>query len=229
MMRRFAIVASLVLAGVAATGLAAPARDWSRTVTPTKAGTYVFGNPAAKAKLVEYLSYTCSHCAHFTEGAWPTLKRDYLAPGTTSIEVRHALRDPIDMAAALLARCDGPSRFLAHSEAIFAAQPDILSKGQQFMVTNRDRVGKLPEAQIAAEFANGSGLVALMRSRGMPQAKINACLANKGQLTLLAGMADEAWKTRKVPGTPAFLINGTLAPDTNGWEALKPKLDAAAK
>jgi len=228
-MRRFTVLASLVLAGAAAAGIAAPARDWSRSVVPTKAGTYVYGNPAAKAKLVEYLSYTCSHCAHFTEEAWPALKRDYLSRGTTSIEVRHALRDPIDMAAALLARCDGPARFLDHSEAIFAAQGDILSKGQQFMVANRERVGKLPEPQIAAEFANGSGLVALMRSRGMPQAKINACLANRGQLTVLAAMADEAWKTRKLPGTPAFLINGMLVPDTNGWGALKPKLDAAAK
>ncbi|MBY8826006.1 DsbA family protein [Sphingomonas colocasiae] len=233
-MRRFAILASLALAGVVgaglgAAGLAAPARDWTRTAVPTKAGTYVFGNPAAKAKLVEYLSYTCSHCAHFTEEAWPALKRDYLARGTASIEVRHALRDPIDMAAALLARCDGPARFLDHSEAIFAAQRDLLAKGQQFMAANGERVRKLPEVQIASEFAHGSGLVALMRSRGMPQAKINACLANKGQLTVLAAMADEAWKVRKVPGTPAFLINGALAPDTNDWAALKPKLDAAAK
>lgn len=228
-MRRFAIPAALALAGAAAAGLAAPARDWMRTAAQTRAGTYVIGNPAAKAKLVEYLSYTCSHCAHFTEEAWPALKRDYIARGIASVEVRHALRDPIDMAAALLARCDGPARFLEHSEAIFAAQRDVLTKGQQFATANGDRVGKLPEVQIASEFANGSGLVALMRARGMPQAKINACLADKAQLTVLAGMADEAWKTRKIPGTPAFLINGALVPDTNDWAALKPKLDAAAK
>lgn len=227
-MRILTIIAACALAGGAVAGIAAPARDWTRISAPTAGGTYVYGNPAAKAKLVEYLSYTCSHCAHFTAEAWPTLKRDYLARGTTSIEVRHAIRDPIDIAAALLARCDGPGRFLDHSAAIFAAQESVLGKAQQFAAASGERLKGMPAAQVVAEFANGAGLTALMRGRGMSQAKINACLANKQQMNILAGMASEAWKTRKISGTPAFLINGVTVQGSD-WGRLKPALDAAVK
>lgn len=228
-MKRFLFAAAALLgAGFAATTFAAPARNWLATITPAKGGAYVIGNPAAKAKLVEYFSFTCSHCAHFTAEGWPALKRDYIARGTTSIEVRHAVRDPMDLAASLLSRCDGPAGFLGHSEAIFAAQNDWMQKGAAFASANAEKLRKLPTDQALGQFAQNSGLTRLMRSRGMPQAKINACLASKAKQAELAAMADEAWRQRKIPGTPAFLINGSIVPSVASWDMLKPALDAAA-
>lgn len=237
MKRILAIGLATLACGLAAGSSAQPAQkpaqkpaaqNWGARVGALPGGSYVFGNPAAKAKLVEYLSYTCPHCAHFVEEASATLRRDYLASGTTSVEVRHALRDPMDLTAALLARCDGPGRFLGHSEAIFAAQSSWFAKGVAFHSANAERLKGLPISQTLAEYAKGTGLDALMRGRGLAQARIDACLADKKQQDLLAGMAQEAWSQRKIPGTPAFLINGTLVPQTNDWAALKPKLDAAA-
>jgi protein-disulfide isomerase len=227
-MRSAAIFAALALAGASAAVVAAPARNWITTVAPAPGGTYVFGNPAAKAKLVEYLSYTCSHCGDFAVQSWPVLKRDYLAKGTTSVEIRHAVRDPMDMAAALLARCEGAGRFLGHSEAIFATQRDWMAKGVAFASANGERLKTLPVSQSLGEFAQASGLTQLMRTRGMPQAKINACLSSKAQQDQLAAIANEAWRVRRIPGTPAFLLNGTLVSETASWDMLKPKLDAAA-
>lgn len=218
---------ALAMLGAGAMALAKPAaRNWLATATPTPAGTYVYGNPAAKAKLVEYLSYTCNHCAHFSVESSAPLKADYVAKGRASVEIRHALRDRLDFAAALLARCDGPARFLGHSEAIFATQDDWMNKGIAFEGANAQRLQKLTISQALGELARGSGLDALMRKRGMAPQKINACLANESAQTKLAAMADEAWEKRKINGTPAFMINGQIAQQTASWAALKPQLDA---
>ncbi|MCB8828310.1 DsbA family protein, partial [Escherichia coli] len=57
----------LASATTAALVAAAPAADWTRHVTQTAKGAFVLGNPAAPIKLVEYGSYTCSHCAAFSK------------------------------------------------------------------------------------------------------------------------------------------------------------------
>ena len=50
--------------------VAAPAgTSWSATVTQTPEGGFVMGNPQAKVKLIEYGSYTCSHCRDFSAEA----------------------------------------------------------------------------------------------------------------------------------------------------------------
>ena len=226
-------LAALALAAAAAAlptaqAVAAPAKNWLLTVTPTASGTYVIGNPKARAKVVEYLSYTCSHCAHFVNESGP-LKTGYVMPGKANIEIRHAVRDPIDMAAALLARCDGPAKFLGHSEAIFAAQSEWLPKGVDFYENNQARLKDMAIGAALGEYARASGLSALMQKRGLAPARQNACLADAGAQAKLAEMANEAWKIRKIPGTPSFLLNGTLAADVRSWPQLKTALDAALK
>ena len=79
------------------------------------------------------------------------------------------------------------------------------------------------------ETAAGSGLEALARGWGMAPAKIRACLSNEAQHKLLSAQAQDAWETRKIPGTPAFFLNGTIVPKAASWAALKPPLDAALK
>jgi protein-disulfide isomerase len=36
------------------------------------------GNPAAKVQVIEYLSFTCPHCAEFHASVWPELKKNYI-------------------------------------------------------------------------------------------------------------------------------------------------------
>lgn len=50
--------------------VAAPAgTSWSDTIAATPDGYFVMGNPSAKLKLVEYGSFTCSHCRDFSAEA----------------------------------------------------------------------------------------------------------------------------------------------------------------
>ena len=101
-------------------------------VATTASGTYVLGSAAARVKLVEYASYTCSHCADFSTQSQAVLKGRMIASGSTSLEFRHMIRDRLDLAAAVLARCAGPRNFFPTSAAIFATQQTWLKKGAEF-------------------------------------------------------------------------------------------------
>ena len=109
---RLAFLALLAIpASVSLSAWAAPAANWLTRITLSPMGGHVLGNPAAPTKLVEYVSYTCSHCAHFVGEASEPLRANYVKGGTLSVEVRNAVRDKYDLAAALLARCGGPKQF----------------------------------------------------------------------------------------------------------------------
>lgn len=208
--------------GVAALALAAaaPAIDWTKHVTQTATGAFVLGNPGAKTRLVEYVSYTCPHCAHFTNEASAPLRK-YVASGGTAVEIRHAVRDPIDLAATLLARCTGPSRFFAAHERLFATQEQWFDRGADYWQANGSTINAAtPQARLKM-LAKGAGLPAVV---GLTEAQANACLSNAAQEKTVLTMTDEAWSKRSIPGTPYFLVNGTGAANTTSWAALEPRL-----
>src|SRR3546814_20493978 len=120
MTRLLALIGVVMLAGAAAP--APQAGDWTRTVTQTAAGSFVMGNPAAPVKLIEYLSYTCPHCAAFSAESAAVLRGRMVKSGKVSLELRNAVRDKLDLAAAALARCAGTQGFFAASDALFARQ-----------------------------------------------------------------------------------------------------------
>jgi protein-disulfide isomerase len=201
-------------------------RDWTQTVTRTPAGAFVIGNPKAKVRLVEYLSMTCGHCAHFSEQAWGPLKADYIGKGLVSLEVRHAIRDGYDLTASLLARCAGPGGYLDATETVLAKQGEWTGQAASL---NEEELADQPINERMIAMAKGSGLDALFEGRGMPAPKLAACLSDPAEQKLLAAMAAEAWSKRKIGGTPAFLINGVIQPDVFAWDALEPRLKAALK
>jgi protein-disulfide isomerase len=196
--------------------------DWTRTVTRTPAGSYVIGNPAAKVRLVEFMSYTCPHCAHFAAEGTPALMRDYVKRGTVAFEVRNAVRDPLDLAAALATRCGAPARFPGNHEAVFAAQAALFEGAGKF---DPAPTAKDPIAGMKA-LSRASGLTALMAKRGVTPAALDACYASKAAQAPVLAMTNDAWNTRKIPGTPAFFLNGK-AIETNEWAGIEPLVRAA--
>jgi protein-disulfide isomerase len=213
----------LALAAMAIAVAAAPAVDWTKRVTQTPQGAFVLGNPAAKTRLVEYVSYTCDHCAHFSNESSAALKSRYVANGGTAVEVRHAVRDPIDLAATLLARCTGPSRFFAAHEKLFATQEQWFGAGVRYAQANQDALEKAPGPERVKMLAKAAGLGALV---GLNDQQADACLSNPAQQKPVMAMTNEAWGTRKIPGTPHFLLNGQSADNVTSWAALEPRLSA---
>jgi len=219
---RLAILALIALPGAL---IAAPAANWTARVAQSPIGGHVLGNPAAPTKLVEYVSYTCSHCAHFVGEASAPLKADYVKGGKVSVEVRNAVRDKYDLTAALLARCGGPRRFFGNHEALFANQDAWMEQLQAY-----DRGAAKPSEQIAAlrDIARNTGLYALMGKRGFTPAQLDACIANPVAMKQILAMTDEAWNKVKIGGTPGFTINGALAGGSS-WATLRDALPKAAR
>ncbi len=216
-----ALKSALTGLALIALAAAAPAIDWTKKVTQTPTGAFVLGNPAAKTRLVEYVSYTCPHCAHFTGEASGPLRAKYIATGGTAIEIRHAVRDPIDLAATLLARCTGPARFFAAHDRLFATQEQWFDRGVQYAQANQPALEAAKPAERLKMFANAAGLGPVL---GLAGAQVNACLTDAAQEKTVLAMTDEAWSKRSIPGTPFFLVNGAAVDNTTTWAALEPRL-----
>ena len=218
---------AFLLGAVALISIGAAAPNWTSTVKLAPNGAFVMGNPAAKAKLVEYLSYTCSHCAEYTAEAAVPLKRDYVAKGAVSVELRNAVRDRLDFTAALIARCGGPTKFFAISDQLMATQSVWLGKAQAFGEANGEKLNKLPINAGLKLIARGLGFDEILKARGISAADMDACLTNKAAQDKIAGMTNEAWGSRKIQGTPSFLINDTLVTAPGKWVLIEPELKTA--
>ena len=201
--------------------------EWATTVVETADGGMQMGNPNAPIKVVEYASMSCSHCAEFSESASEPLKTKYLSTGKVSYELRNYVRDPMDMAATLLARCGGSGPFFPLSEQLFADQSNWFEKAQKMTPADQQAMAALPIGQQTARFASLIGIDEFVRQRGVSAEKANACLANQGEMDKLVKMRDRANTEFNLQGTPTFLINGQVVPETGTWEALETKLKAA--
>jgi protein-disulfide isomerase len=227
--REAGIRVSVVLAAIPFLVGAAPAKpvNWTATVTQGPNGAFIMGNPKAKVRLVEYVSYTCSHCAHFVGESKVPLKRDYVAKGLVSVELRNAVLNQYDLAAALAARCGGSARFFGNTETLFATQMTWLGKASVFGQSQGERVSKLPPAEGLKAIVRGVGIDAIMKARGVTAAQLDACIVSKPSQNAVLAMSKEAIEVRKIQGTPSFLVNGTLLEVGGTWANVEPALKAA--
>jgi hypothetical protein len=213
------------LAAVLTIAAAPPAKDWRQTAGVAPGGGFTVGNPAAPVKLVEYLSYTCSHCGEFVAASKVPLHDTLVRSGKVQVETRSAARDPYDLAAWLLARCGGPRRFAALNAAIFARQNAWMTRGEAYAQANLATLKAMPQLKQMRAILDNSGLSAIGAASGVGPAQLTACLATDVELSKVLAMTDAAFK--KIPGTPGFEINGALADGVASWAALEPKLRAA--
>ncbi|MEH3100506.1 DsbA family protein [Sphingomonas adhaesiva] len=225
-MRRFLPFAALVLLAAPITA-AAPARPWTAVVTPVATGSYVTGNPGAGVKLVEYVSYTCPHCAHYAAESKPVVT-SMVRSGTLSVEVRNQVHDGLDLIAATLARCVGPRAWPAYHERVFADQMQWIERAGEWGEGNRERIASWPQLAQMKAMAEGAGLTAIARAAGAPAPAIDACFASDAAVkrVLAVSEATSTGPQGGVQGTPAFRINGRLVQNV-GWAQLQPQLRAA--
>lgn len=207
---------------------AAPARDWTRVVSATPEGGFRIGNPAAKTRLIEYVSYTCPHCGHFAAEAHAPLTSGWIAKGTLSLEIRNIVRDRFDLAAALLAHCGGVARFPGNHDALFANQTAWFDKAQAYEAANSGRPANPNHTAMLTDIADKTGLIALMQKRGLTPAQSRACLADQKAVKALFDRTQKAVEQDKVTGTPSFAVNGRLV-EAHSWAELRPLLPAPAR
>lgn len=235
MLKTLGLLLAALCGGLLLTAASKPARvppppsakvNWNAVVARTPLDSHLLGNPNAPVKLVEYISYTCPHCAHFEAESDAQLRIGFVASGKGSIEVRSYVRDPIDLTVALLTHCGPPSKFFAnHStflrhQATWMAPISSLTDGQKARWQTPD----FPTRMRA--IASDLGFYSLMEARGYDRPAVDRCLADKGLAERLAQHTKEATEKDFVNGTPSFVLDGVPLSGTYSWETLKPQIEA---
>ncbi|TRW18130.1 DsbA family protein [Glacieibacterium frigidum] len=211
----------------AATTAAVPGQDWTQVTAATPEGGFRMGNPDAKVKLVEYASLTCPHCKDFHEEAAEKIKTGYVATGNVSYEYRNFVLNGPDLAATLLARCQGPTPFFNLVSAFYAAQAEWTAPFMKMTDADGARIGAMAQDKQAAELAKLGQLDGFMRARGMTKAKFDQCLADPAALKIVTDTQQRAATVEGVNGTPTFFINGVKMTDPGTWANVEAKLKAA--
>jgi protein-disulfide isomerase len=219
-------LAAGVGAGAAIAQTKAPARNWNATITVTPQGHHVLGNPAAEVRLVQFVSYTCPHCANFEQQADAQLRLTFVANGKGAVEVRNFVRDPVDMTVALLTNCGPAGKFFLNHTAFMRSQDKWIAPLANPSPTQRARWTSGAFAQRTRAIARDFNFYPIMASRGYSVQQVDACLADEALAKRLAAATAEATDKQFVTGTPSFAIDGEVLAGTHSWAALRPQLAA---
>ena len=201
----------------------ATAQNWNRTVEFENGG-HVVGNPEADTRIVEFMSYTCSHCASFAREGEPAIKLTVIPTGNYTFEIRHLLRDPVDLTAALLTHCGDPSRFMMNHTAIMSRFDDWMATARKTTDAQRSRWQFGSHAARRRAIASDLGFTEIMEGRGYTRPEIDRCLADDTKAEAMVEQSQADAQTYGLTGTPSFVIDGKLQDGVHSWNTLEPVL-----
>lgn len=196
--------------------------NWQTTIARTERG-HLIGNPDADRKLIEFISYTCPHCADFTARGEPALELTALMPGTVSLEVRPVIRNALDLTLSLLAGCGDPAGFKGRHQTLMLTQADWFGKARAAPESQRAIWGRGDKAS-RMNVASALGLTEMLVKRGQSQAELDACVSDDAAARKLMDNSRADYTDFGVPGTPSFALDGKLLNEVHSWEALYPVL-----
>ena len=218
----FLKTAALAAAAVLLIGAGQPRANWHTVMARTELGNRV-GNPDAKAKVIEFFSYTCPHCAEFATESDGAIKIGYLAPGRINIEYRQLVRDPVDLTIGILVNCGEPAKFLGNHDAFMLGQSRWAGPLANHTPAQEQR-WRTPGAVGRRAIATDFGFYAIMERRGYSRSAVDRCLADQAQADKIAGISAREWDRPGVDSTPTFAINGVVMPGTHTWPSLERQI-----
>lgn len=182
----------------------AAAQGASSPMPPVTAADRVLGRADAPVTLVQYASFSCSHCAHFNNDVLPALKTRFIDTGRVKLIFRDLPTDPqqYSMAAALIGRCAAPGRFFAVADSFFGGLSAVSTGGGRAWFDNAIAVS------------------------GRSRDEIQTCFSERGRQEALSSDVNAALAAG-VTGTPAFFVNGRRFEGDPSLERLATALTAA--
>ncbi len=220
---KFARAALAALVAITATASLA-AGNWLIMVD-TAGGGHQIGNPKAKVKLTEFVSYTCPACGRFAQEASNPVDL-YVASGKVQVDIRHVIRDPVDLTVAMLANCGPPAKFPRNHAALILSQPKWLPIAQRATTVQQSRWYNGPGPARRRAIAADMGLYTIMATRGYERVALDRCLSDEALAKRLADVSSADGKKWNVHSTPSFAIDGVVLSGTSSWLTLQPQIDA---
>ncbi|MBB4314306.1 thioredoxin domain-containing protein [Roseospira marina] len=164
---------------------------------------HYLGDPNAPVEILEFSSFTCSHCAAFHTDHLPVLKERYIDTGKAKLRIVDFPLDNIAGAVSLITRCAPDSMYQKLVEIFFSDQSAWMTRNPREAITGIARLG------------------------GMSKDDVDACLENEALYTEIRNRqaaADEKWD---ISGTPTFVINGKKHEGSYSAEAMSEAIEAA--
>ena len=182
----------------------------SAVVRPADAGQEVversIGPADAPVKIIEYASLTCPHCANFHKEILPKIKSTYVDTGKVRLTFRDFPLDQLALKAAIVAHCAGEERYFRFLDALFASQ-DTWRRAKDPIVSIKQ----------------------LARVGGLPEAEIDACLADTVMEEAVLKMSIDGQQQFGVNSTPTFIINGKAQTGIRDFDDFAKRIDAALR
>jgi protein-disulfide isomerase len=220
-----------LLGGVAATALTVALAPYSaafaQEAAPTSSGSVdvadlmkpgplpemALGKADAPVKIVEYMSMTCPHCAHFHNTTFDAIKTKYVDSGKVQFIIREFPFDPAAAAAFMLARTNPTKPTEASTPDQYFAMVSMLFKQQQGWAAAQDVRAALLQMSKLAGFSE-EGFV--------------TCLTNQKLLDDVNATMQRGAKDFGVNSTPTFIINGKRYSGDMTVDSLSKIIDSAA-
>ncbi|NBB48993.1 thioredoxin domain-containing protein [Rhizobium sp. CRIBSB] len=163
--------------------------DMEAALKPGKLKEMALGDPNAPVKIIEYMSMTCPHCAHFHETTFDTIKTKYVDSGKVYFVLREFPfpQDTASLAAFMLARCTTEDKFFPFVSTLLKQQ----------------RAWAAP-----ADGDVRGAMLQMSKLAGFTQESFDACLTNAQLAGDVSAVRDRGAEEFGVQSTPTFLING---------------------
>jgi protein-disulfide isomerase len=187
--------------------------DMAAVLKPGTLPEMSLGDANAKVTIVEYMSMTCPHCAHFHNTTFDEIKTKYVDTGKARFIIREFPFDPVATAAFMLARCNPQDATKLSTPEQYFPMVSMLFKQQ--------RAWASPQ--------NGDVRGALLQSvklAGYSQESFEKCLTNQKLLDDVNATVKRAADEFGVNSTPTFLINGKKYSGDMSVESMSKLIDS---
>src|ERR1700744_1891353 len=161
---------------------------------------------ASGIPVIEYGSLTCPHCGTFCREVFPQLKKDYINTGKVRFIFREFSRNPLDVAAFVLARCIGDDKAYAAIELLFSQQDKWAFVDKPL-----------------------APLIAAMRPAGLSHEQARPCVKDQDKANAIVPIGKRGTDEVKMTGTPTFVIDGKVYGGELSIDQLKAILDPLIK
>ena len=159
--------------------------DVAKLMAPGPLPEMSIGKADAPVTVVEYMSMTCPHCAHFHNTTFDAVKQKYVDTGKVRFILREFPFDPRAAAAFMLARCAPEGQYFPMVSMLFRQQ-----------------------TQWAAAENGRDALLHMSKLAGFTQESFEKCLTDQKLLDEVNAVMQKGAKEFGVNATPTFFING---------------------
>ena len=132
------------------------------------------GNIEAPIKFIEFVSFTCSHCADFHINKLPIIKQKYIDTGLLRLELKDFPLDGLSLRAAAMSRLVDQSKYYKFVEMIFNKQKNWSRSNEPIKELKKlGRLAGLEKELLDASIDDLKLLESIFKNRQLAEKKYN--------------------------------------------------------